>query len=138
MRGRPVERHLKRALARPGLRRRNGVREGEGEENRVLSRRSYLPLPRIVRLNTSGVLMANDEHVAMLKKGVDAWNAWREKDPNIRPDLTGALLDGTGCRVHGVSAWGLKLERAKQQNLIITYENEPAITVDNIEVAQFI
>ena len=21
--------------------------------------------------------MANDEHVAMLKKGVDAWNAWR-------------------------------------------------------------
>jgi len=21
--------------------------------------------------------MANDEHVAMLKKGVDTWNAWR-------------------------------------------------------------
>jgi hypothetical protein len=23
--------------------------------------------------------MANDEHVAQLKKGVDAWNAWREE-----------------------------------------------------------
>ena len=51
-------------------------------------------------------------------------------------DLTGADL--TGCRIHGVSAWGLKLERAKQQNLVITRENEPEITVDNIEVAQFI
>src|SRR5262249_44879885 len=51
-------------------------------------------------------------------------------------DLTGADL--TGCRVYGVSAWGLKLERAKQQNLIITPSEGPAITVDNIEVAQFI
>src|SRR3954447_8438174 len=32
----------------------------------------------------------------------------------------------------------LKLDGAKQQNLIITRENEPEITVDNIEVAQFI
>jgi hypothetical protein len=34
--------------------------------------------------------MANDEHVAMLKKGVDAWNAWREENPDIRPDLSEA------------------------------------------------
>jgi hypothetical protein len=150
--------------------------------------------------------MANDEHVALLKQGVETWNAWRDENPNIRPDLSeadlsganlseanlsradffGAVLGGadlsganlieakviqanlskanlskadlrganlfwaclnhadltgadlTGCRVHGVSAWGLKLERAKQQNLIITYENEPTVTVDNIEVAQFV
>jgi uncharacterized protein YjbI with pentapeptide repeats len=54
----------------------------------------------------------------------------------VNTDLTGADL--TGCRIYGVSAWGLKLERAKQQNLVITPEYEPAITVDNIEVAQFI
>ena len=30
------------------------------------------------------------------------------------------------------------MERANQQNLVITRENEPAITVDNIEVAQFV
>jgi hypothetical protein len=161
--------------------------------------------------------MANDEHVAILKKGVDAWNAWRDVNyPDIGPDLTdadlcrlnlyganlrwanlfkadltGVNLDGahlggadlreanlggadlsrayllgadlsradlrgaelefaslvktdltgadlTGCRVYGVSAWGLKLDGAKQQNLIITDADEPAITVDNIEVAQFI
>jgi uncharacterized protein YjbI with pentapeptide repeats len=39
--------------------------------------------------------MANDEHVAMLKKGgVDAWNAWRRKNPDIRPDLIDANLSG--------------------------------------------
>jgi hypothetical protein len=50
--------------------------------------------------------------------------------------LTGADL--TGCHVYGVSAWGLKLDGAKQQNLVITRNDEPAITADNIEVAQFI
>ena len=37
-----------------------------------------------------------------------------------------------------MSAWKLKLEGTKQQNFIITALNEPVITVDNIEVAQFI
>ena len=46
--------------------------------------------------------------------------------------------DLTGCRVYGVSAWNLKLEKVRQQDLVITPENEPKITVDNIEVAQFV
>jgi hypothetical protein len=54
----------------------------------------------------------------------------------VSTDFTGADL--TGCRIYGISAWRLKLERAKQQNLVITRENEPEITVDNLEVAQFI
>jgi uncharacterized protein YjbI with pentapeptide repeats len=36
--------------------------------------------------------MANDEHVALLKQGVDAWNAWRKEDPDIDPNLGGAGL----------------------------------------------
>jgi hypothetical protein len=185
--------------------------------------------------------MANYEHIAHLMKGVAAWNDWREENPDTRPDLRNASLNGlnlrdanlrdvdlmeanlmgadlseaslsgtdlycanlskaalvgtdlshanlfeadlsganlsganlmaaslmraklgeanlsgadlqsasllnadltsadlTGCRIYGVSAWGLKLENAKQQNLVITPEDEPAITIDNIEVAQFI
>jgi hypothetical protein len=165
--------------------------------------------------------MANDEHLALLKQGVEAWNAWRRENPDIRPDLSGADLsnarlngadlsnarlngaklgfadlsganlfeawlgeadlsgahligaslfradlikanllradlsgadlqfaalvkadlteaDLIGCRVHGVAAWNLKLEGAKQQNLVVTHWDEPAITVDNIEVAQFV
>jgi Pentapeptide repeats (8 copies) len=38
--------------------------------------------------------MANEEHLAILKKGVPAWNEWREQHPDIRPDLRGAYLSG--------------------------------------------
>jgi uncharacterized protein YjbI with pentapeptide repeats len=54
----------------------------------------------------------------------------------LNTDLTGADL--TGCRIYGVSAWNLKSGGIKQQNLIITDDHEPQITVDNIEVAQFV
>jgi hypothetical protein len=54
----------------------------------------------------------------------------------VETDLMGADL--TGCRIYGIAAWGLKLDGAKQQNLVITDEGEPEITVDNIEVAQFV
>src|SRR3954451_19746823 len=32
--------------------------------------------------------MANAEHLANLRQGVDAWNAWREKRRRVRPDLS--------------------------------------------------
>lgn len=44
----------------------------------------------------------------------------------------------TGCRVYGISAWDLKLEGANQSGLVITRDGEPTITVDDLEVAQFI
>jgi hypothetical protein len=61
-------------------------------------------------------------------------------------DLSGAILVGTdlcgadltGCRIYGISAWDLKLERAIQRDLMITRSDQPKITVDSIEVGQFI
>ena len=44
----------------------------------------------------------------------------------------------TNCSVFGISAWDLELSGAIQSNLIITPPDEPTITVDNLEVAQFI
>ncbi len=38
--------------------------------------------------------MANESHLALLKQGVDAWNQWRKKHPDIQPDLRGANLRG--------------------------------------------
>jgi uncharacterized protein YjbI with pentapeptide repeats len=71
-------------------------------------------------------------------------------------DLTGANLAGanlqggslletncsdadlTGCRVYGISAWKVVLsKKTKQQNLIITKFGELEVTVDDIELAQF-
>jgi hypothetical protein len=84
---------------------------------------------------------------------------------NLRnADLSGASLlktnlssaDLTGCRIYGISAWDVQLEEAEQKNLIITpledlvlpsptlypsptfYPGKPEITVDDLEVAQFI
>ena len=38
--------------------------------------------------------MANKKHVALLKQGVEAWNAWRCEHPKVCPDLFGAALFG--------------------------------------------
>jgi Pentapeptide repeats (8 copies) len=126
--------------------------------------------------------VADPEHLALLRQGVDVWNAWRDDKRSIRPDLGmanlsqanlgGANLDAanliradlgganlsqaalrgaqlietnlvdatlTDCRIYGISAWGVKLnERTKQQGLIITPFGEPEVTVDDLEVAQFV
>jgi hypothetical protein len=42
------------------------------------------------------------------------------------------------CSVYGLSAWNLKLNNTKQSGLVISRADEPAITVDDLEVAQFI
>jgi hypothetical protein len=54
----------------------------------------------------------------------------------IETNLEGANL--TGCSVYAVSAWDVRLKGAIQSNLVITREGEPAIQVDNLQVAQFI
>jgi uncharacterized protein YjbI with pentapeptide repeats len=36
--------------------------------------------------------MANEDHIAQLMRGVAAWNAWREENPDVQPDLSGADL----------------------------------------------
>ena len=150
--------------------------------------------------------MANEEHLQILKQGVDAWNQWRKENPKIMPDLSRTSLIGTdlrranlsganlteadigyadfskanlsgadlhrayiiranlssanlsnanlwcaqlietnienaiftSCSIYGISAWGLKGKPLKQLDLIITPAGEPKITVDNLEVAQFI
>src|SRR4030095_3020957 len=54
----------------------------------------------------------------------------------VETEFSGANL--TDCSIYGISAWDLKLEGATQLNLLITPPNESAITVDNLEIAQFI
>lgn len=54
----------------------------------------------------------------------------------VRTNLSNAVL--TDCSIFGVSAWGVTLDGAEQKNLVVTPYGEPTITVDNLEVAQFI
>jgi uncharacterized protein YjbI with pentapeptide repeats len=86
-----------------------------------------------------------------LRKADIRWANISESDLSSS-DLRGANLAGsnlsethfenadlTGCQVYAISAWNLKMnENTKQSNLIITRPDESTITVDDIEVAQFI
>jgi hypothetical protein len=38
--------------------------------------------------------MANDQHVAIIKKGMEAWNACRHENRDVLPDLSSADLSG--------------------------------------------
>ena len=51
-------------------------------------------------------------------------------------DLRGADL--TGARVYGVSAWDVHVDAAVQRGLVIVPPDQFAITVDDLEVAQFV
>jgi hypothetical protein len=83
-----------------------------------------------------GADLSNTSVIEANFSGADLSGARLEYANLAETDLTHADL--TGCRIYGVSAWGLKLQGAKQQNLLITRSDEPTVTVDNIEVAQFI
>ena len=54
----------------------------------------------------------------------------------VETDFT--LVTITGCRTYGASAWNVTLVGTVQDNLVITKEGEPVVTVDDLEVGQFI
>ena len=64
--------------------------------------------------------MANPDHLKILKKGVAAWNKWREENrfhPDKGPDLSGANLNGMNLK--GAELHWVNLSRAilKEANL---------------------
>lgn len=64
--------------------------------------------------------MANDEHLRILRQGVEVWNTWREENPDIRPDLRAADLgradlryaDLGGAHLEKADLWGADLGKA--------------------------
>lgn len=69
-------------------------------------------------------------------KGADLSGADLTHAQLIETHLDGAKLQG--CRIYGISAWNVHLTKAHQLDLIVTPPNEPIITIDSLEVAQFI
>ncbi|MEP7287484.1 MAG: pentapeptide repeat-containing protein [Chloroflexota bacterium] len=54
----------------------------------------------------------------------------------VQTNLTRANL--TGCSIYGISVWNVNVHGAIQSNLLIENWPSPKITVDNLQVAQFI
>jgi uncharacterized protein YjbI with pentapeptide repeats len=70
--------------------------------------------------------MANEEHVAQLKKGAVSWNAWRQDNPDIRLDLREADLrsaDLTGAYLVGANFRRADLSRADLSGADLTRAN---------------
>jgi hypothetical protein len=64
--------------------------------------------------------MANEEHLGILKQGVEVWNQWREENPTIRPHL------------HNADLWEADLSGA---NLIEADLREANLSRANLSVA---
>jgi uncharacterized protein YjbI with pentapeptide repeats len=64
--------------------------------------------------------MANPEHLAILKQGVEQWNKWREGHPEVVPDLREAIIGGADlykvnfrdANLAGASLWKADLREA--------------------------
>lgn len=70
-------------------------------------------------------------------RGADLSGAILDEARMIDTDLRGARLDG--CSVYGISAWNLKTDATtSQRDLNIGRRGESAITVDDLEMAQFV
>ena len=54
----------------------------------------------------------------------------------VETDVSDAHM--SGCRVYGAAAWNVVGTPAEQRELIITPPDQPPVTVDDLEVAQFI
>ena len=52
--------------------------------------------------------MANQDHRAILGKGVETWNQWRLDNETVRPDLRRANLSGADLRRANLSEADLR------------------------------
>jgi uncharacterized protein YjbI with pentapeptide repeats len=104
---------------------------------------------RAAKLRWANLTSANLQGVNL--RGSDLTGASFIEADLTRADLCGANLryariieskvdnaNFSNCRVYGMSAWDVSSSGAIESDLIITRADEPTITVDSLEVAQFV
>ena len=75
--------------------------------------------------------MANQEHLDILKQGVEVWNEWRKEHPDIHVDLTGAdfsLANLSGANLSnadfkGATLWDTNLSRSNLERAELQWAN---------------
>jgi uncharacterized protein YjbI with pentapeptide repeats len=74
-----------------------------------------------------GNTMADQQHLAVLKQGVVAWNAWRRQHPEIHPDLSEADLSEAD-----LSGADLRHTNLMRANLSQAYLSEASLNEANL------
>ena len=83
----------------------------------------------------ANISSANSHHLAMLRKGMRAWNKWRDKNPHIIPQLSGVDLFDEKC--HDLSGYNLDYANlADVYGYSISFENA-SLAEANLEGAKF-
>jgi uncharacterized protein YjbI with pentapeptide repeats len=94
--------------------------------------RANLTGASLARANLSGANLTEADLTGANLSGADLQRALLVATKLARTDLS-------GCRVYGIAAWDVTVdEETRQANLVITRAGEPTITVDELEVAQFV
>jgi hypothetical protein len=62
--------------------------------------------------------MANSEHLAVLKQGIEGWNEWRKYNPRVLPDLSAPYCGRLRGFEH-INFQGINLERANFQTQVL-------------------
>jgi len=68
--------------------------------------------------------MANQQHVAIVKQGVQVWNTWRQQNPTVIPDLSKGNLSRSnlsGANLSKADWSGSHLEGADWSNVKMAY-----------------
>jgi uncharacterized protein YjbI with pentapeptide repeats len=71
--------------------------------------------------------MPIEEHLNIIKQGVDVWNQWREENPETVPDLSQA--DIRGCQLQKIDLNNTDLKEAKLQ-----YSNLTGATLEKADM----
>ncbi len=82
--------------------------------------------------------MANPEHLAILKRGVEEWNAWRKERPNAWPNLIRANLIRADLRGANLIKAHLREADLRGANLDGTNLNEADLAHANLQGANLI
>ncbi len=117
-------------------------RVAEADFSRAILQNSELEDNDFARTNLSDAVMVNTKlrganFTEAKLTNADLHGSDLSNAAFVRTDMLGADL--SGCRIYGVASWDLQLDgTTKQSGMIITPPENAELSVDDIEVAQFV
>jgi hypothetical protein len=73
--------------------------------------------------------MPNEEHLMILRQGIEVWNRWREENEEIRPDLSNANLFGVWLQEFNL--WGADMQGANLETAHLREANLRSANLNN-------
>jgi len=80
--------------------------EARGARSPPVTEVRYVLTPHYIKTERGGIcLMANEEHLKILKQGVDVWNKWRDINPDVIAYLVEAEIRADHWAIERLKEW---------------------------------